>query len=156
AHDFNNLMTVITGYSHLLLEELTPGNARYDSVVAIREAGERAASLTRQLLAFSRRQMLKPVVLDLNNVIREAEEMYRRLMGDDVVMDVRLTSGPSRVKADRSQIEQVLMNLVVNARDAMPQGGRLTIQTISRELDDSLAAEFDDLQPGGYVQLAIC
>jgi PAS domain S-box-containing protein len=129
AHDFNNLLTVILGYGSLLLDQTRPGETIYESVRVIRSAAERAAALTRQLLAFSRKQLLIPVVLDLNTVISELAPMLRRLIGEDICLHTELAEGLGPIKADRNQLEQVLVNLVVNARDAMPTGGRLTIET---------------------------
>ena len=134
AHDFNNVLTAIYGYADLLLEEFVAGDPRRSDVEEIRRMAERAATLTRQLLAFSRQQMLQPQILDLNLVIEEVQRMLARMIGTDI----QLFFEPSRelwpVKADRGQIEQVLMNLGGNARDAMPEGGSLTIRTSNREL----------------------
>jgi len=129
AHDFNNLLTVILGYGSLLLEQTQPGDPMYEPIRMIRATAERAAALTRQLLAFSRKQILMPVVLDLNTVVTELEPMLRRLIGEDIRLVTDLATGLGAIKADRNQLEQVLLNLVVNARDAMPTGGRLTIAT---------------------------
>ncbi|MEW6378433.1 MAG: PAS domain S-box protein [bacterium] len=129
AHDFNNLLVIIRGYSEFLLSRLKEGAPMYREIDMIRKAGERAASLTRQLLAFSRRQMLQPKVLDLNALISDMEKMLHRLIGEDITLAVTLDPNIERIKADPGQIEQVIMNLAVNARDAMPRGGRLTIRT---------------------------
>ena len=129
AHDFNNLLTIINGYSDILQSELPTDSPMQALVREIGQAGERAAALTRQLLAFSRKQVLEPKVLDLNAVVADTERMLRRLIGEDVAVSAVLDPALGRVKADPGQIEQVLMNLAVNARDAMPQGGRLTIET---------------------------
>jgi PAS domain S-box-containing protein len=135
AHDFNNLLTVILGYGSLLLER-TPGNdTRYEPIRMIRTTAERAASLTRQLLAFSRKQLLMPVVLDLNTVVTELAPMLRRLIGEDIRLVTDLTEGLGAIKADRNQLEQILVNLVVNARDAMPTGGQLTIATHNEDTE---------------------
>jgi PAS domain S-box-containing protein len=131
AHDFNNLLTAINGYSELLLEELDQRHPRRRQVEEIRKAGERAAALTQQLLAFSRRQVLQPKILDLNLVVAGMEELLRRLIGEDVELVTALDPGLGSVEADPGQIEQVIVNLAVNARDAMPQGGCLRIQTAS-------------------------
>ncbi len=133
AHDFNNLLTVIMGYGALLLEQTHPGDPMHEPIRMIRTTAERAAALTRQLLAFSRKQILMPVVLDLNTVVTELEPMLRRLIGEDIRLVTDLAAGLGAIKADRNQIEQVLLNLVVNARDAMPTGGRLTIATSNSE-----------------------
>jgi len=129
AHDFNNLLGVIIGYSQVLQSVVGKGDEFSEAALEIRKAGERAASLTRQLLAFSRKQVLEPTVLDLNTVVVEVEKMLRRLIGENIEMRLALSPGLGRVKVDRGQIEQVILNLAVNARDAMPDGGHLTIET---------------------------
>ncbi len=129
AHDFNNILTVITGYGGLLYAEMSPSDPLRAYVEAIRGAGERAASLTRQLLVFSRKQIFHPVVLDLNDLIEEVRDMIQRLVGEDILVEIRQTRDRVLVSADPGQITQILMNLAANARDAMPQGGRLTIRT---------------------------
>lgn len=154
AHDFNNLLTVITGYSELLSYQLTDDNLRQD-VEQIQKAGERAAALPRQLLAFSRRQVLQPKVLDLNSVIAEMEKMLRRLIGENIELFTMFGSPLGRVKADPDQIEQVVMNLAVNAWDAMPQGGKLTVETTNVILDEGYAREHIGVEPGPYVMLAV-
>ncbi len=138
AHDFNNLLTAITGYSELLLGELPPEDLRRSHAEEIRKAGERAASLTQQLLAFSRRQVLEPKVLDVNTVVSDIERMLRRLIGEHIELKTRKTQDLWKVKADPGQIEQAILNLVLNARDAMPSGGTLAIETSNAELDESL------------------
>ena len=129
AHDFNNLMTAVTGYSDLALAKLEKGHPLRAGIEQIAKAGERAASLTRQLLVFSRRQVLKPKIVDLNLIVMETEKMVRRLMGEDIEIITRLAPELGLVRADDGQIQQVIMNLVINARDAMPEGGLLTIET---------------------------
>jgi hypothetical protein len=129
AHDFNNLLTAIIGYADLVLEKLPPDDARRENVQEIEKAGRSAASLTRELLAFSRKQVLQPVVLDLNHVVSDTENLLRRLVGEDVEVAFEPSPSLGAVRADRSQVEQVLLNLAANARDAMPDGGRLTIRT---------------------------
>jgi signal transduction histidine kinase/DNA-binding response OmpR family regulator len=155
AHDFNNLLMVISGYSEFLLERLGPDPGLRGPAQEISSASERATSLTRQLLAFSRKQMLTPKVIDLNGVVTENLRMLTRLIGEDIdlVMIPAAELGP--VKADPSQIEQVIMNLAVNARDAMPQGGRLTIETANVKLDEAYARLHAPVQPGDYTMLAI-
>ncbi|HXJ78794.1 MAG TPA: PAS domain S-box protein [Candidatus Methylomirabilis sp.] len=155
AHDFNNILTAITGYSELLLGDLVPDDPKRGDVEEIRAAAQRAAALTRQLLAFSRRQVLQVKVLDLNTVVRTLERMLRRLMGEDVRLELALSADLGAVRADPAQIEQVIMNLAVNARDAMPAGGRLTIETSNVVLDESHARVHAGAEPGRYVMLAI-
>src|SRR5579864_1390030 len=155
AHDFNNLLMVISGYSEFLLERLGPDPALRGPAKEISTAAERATALTRQLLAFSRKQMLAPKVLDLNGVVTENLKMLTRLIGEDI--DLVMIPGPElgAVKADPGQIEQVIMNLAVNARDAMPHGGKLTIETANVTLDESYARLHPPAEPGEYVMLAI-
>lgn len=155
AHDFNNLLMVINGYSDMLLQALPADDVRRDSVAEIKQAGERAASLTRQLLAFSRRQVLELRILDLNAVVAGTNKMLRRLIGEDIDLVTAPAPALGCVKADPSQIEQAIMNLAVNARDAMPQGGTLTIETANVELHKSYAHEHYAVQPGHYVMLAV-
>jgi PAS domain S-box-containing protein len=153
AHDFNNLLMAIIGYSDLGLARLREGDHLRKYVQEIKKAGERAASLTRQLLAFSRRQVLVPQVLDLNSVVSNVQKMLRRLIGEDI--DLLTVPGPGlgRVKADPGQMEQVILNLALNARDAMPQGGKLTIETGNVELDESYTRSHLDVTPGRYAML---
>ncbi|HKW86342.1 MAG TPA: ATP-binding protein, partial [Nitrospiraceae bacterium] len=134
AHDFNNLLTIITGYSQLLMDRVGHESPLRGNLMEIKRAGDRASSLTQQLLAFSRRQVLKPKVLDLNAVVTGLEGMLQRLVGEDIHVVTALDPELGAIKADPGQIEQVIMNLVVNARDAMPQGGRLTIETLNVEM----------------------
>jgi PAS domain S-box-containing protein len=155
AHDFNNLLTVINGHTDLSLRRLSQDDPMYRKFEAIKEAGERAASLTRQLLAFSRKQILQPKVLDLNRVIFETNQMLQRLIGEDIDLLIGLTPDLGKVKADPNQIEQVLMNLSVNARDAMPKGGKLTIKTENVYIDEKYASQHFSIRPGHYVMLAI-
>nr|MDQ3747313.1 PAS domain S-box protein [Acidobacteriota bacterium] len=156
AHDFNNLLTAINGYSDLALRRLQAEDPLRKSVEEIRKAGERAAALTRQLLAFSRKQVLQPVVLDLNSVVSDMEKMLRRLIGEDVELRTALAHDLGSIKADPGQVEQVIMNLAVNARDAMPSGGRLTIETANVYLGEEYAARrLTDFTPGPYVVLTV-
>jgi len=155
AHDFNNLLTAILGNTQLLLRELPPGDSKRGDVEEIRKASERAASLTRQLLAYSRRQMLQPVVLDLNVVVAEMDKLLRRLIGEHIALVTVLAPGLGRVKADPNQLEQVIVNLAVNARDAMPEGGKLTIETANVDLDETFAQAHLGSVPGAYAMLAV-
>jgi PAS domain S-box-containing protein len=155
AHDFNNLLTVITGYSELTLRRLDKVDPLARNVEEIKKAAERAASLTRQLLAFSRKQVLQPKVLDLNSVIVNTEKMLGRLVGEDMELRTSPGVGLGKVKADPGQIEQVILNLVVNARDAMPKGGKITIETANIYLDEAYARRHIAVQPGWYVMLAV-
>jgi len=155
AHDFNNLLTIISGYSQLILNNLTPHDPNHNSAEQIMKAAERAAALTKQLLAFSRRQVLQPRVLDINKLIGGLGTMLRRLIGEDIDLQLVLRPDVGQVSADPGQIEQVLMNLVVNARDAMPKGGTLTIETASISLDEKYAGRQMALKPGTYTQIAV-
>jgi PAS domain S-box-containing protein len=155
AHDFNNLLTAIRGNAELLLLEIPPGDPRRDDVDEIRRASDRAAALTRQLLAFSRRQVLMPRVLGLNEVVQDIERMLRRLIGEDVELATKLDPALRRVRADPGQIEQVLLNLSVNARDAMPHGGRLTVETANVTLDEAVRQQRPYVLPGEYVMLRV-
>jgi PAS domain S-box-containing protein len=155
AHDFNNLLTVIRGYSQLLLVEHKEGTSLEGSIEQIKQAADRAADLTRQLLAFSRRQLMEMRVLDLNTVLRNLDKMLRRVLGEDVKLVTLLVEDLGRVKTDPGQMEQVVMNLAVNARDAMPSGGRLTIETANVELDEAYARAHISVPPGRYVMLSV-
>ncbi len=155
AHDFNNLLTVIKGYSELSRIDLKEGEPLRSHIDEIRNAAERAASLTRQLLAFSRRQVMEMKVLDLNSLLRDLEKMLHRVIGENIEMVIRPAEDLGRVKADVGQIEQVVMNLVVNAKDAMPSGGKLTVETLDVELDESYARRHVDVKPGPYVMISV-
>jgi PAS domain S-box-containing protein len=154
AHDFNNALTTIIGFSELLSDRLGPAESG-EELDAIMKAAQHSAALTRQLLAFSRRQVLDPTVLDLREVIRELEKMLRRVIGENIHLTVQSDADLARVKADRGQIEQVLMNLSVNARDAMAAGGSLTIDTRNVALDDGFVLAHPDVTPGPYVMLRV-
>lgn len=155
AHDFNNILTAIGGYSHFLRDSLAPNDKRRDDVDQIMKAGERAAALTHQLLAFSRQQRLEQKVLDCNALVANLEKMLRRIIGEDVELAAVLAPGTGRIKADQGQIEQVLMNLVVNAKDAMPKGGRITIETANVELTDDYSRMLLQVKPGSYVMFSV-
>ena len=155
AHDFNNLLTIINGYSHILLNAIPDTDPNHSAVEQIMKAGERAAGLTRQLLSYSRRQVLQPRRLNLNQLLSGMEAMLRRLIAEDI--ELRFSPGHEigQVTADAGQIEQVVMNLAVNARDAMPGGGILTIETCNAELDDRYASARPAMRPGRYVALVV-
>jgi len=155
AHDFNNLLTVIMGYSEIALEGLRQGDPLRDAIEEIGKASTRAAALTRQLLAFSRRQMLVPAVVDFNALLFEIEKMLSRLIGEDVELTIRPAHGLWAVKVDPGQMEQVVMNLVINARDAMPRGGKLTIETANVELDESYVKLRPEAHAGGHVRVSV-
>ena len=155
AHDFNNLLTAIIGYGELLVMKLGPDHGLYKHAEEICNSADRAAALTRQLLAFSRKQVLAPRVLDLNSVIHTVERILQRLIGADIKFKTILHPDLGRVKADSSQIEQVILNLALNARDAMPKGGMLTIRTDNVEIDHSYAQRHWKVAPGRYVMLSV-
>lgn len=155
SHDFNNLLTVILGYSDITLRQLSDDHPLRRNIEEIVRASERAAALTRQLLAFSRKQVMQPKVFDVNTVVTELEKMLRRMIGEDLELRVSLESDLGNIKADPVQLEQVIMNLVVNARDAMPKGGKLSIETTNVYLDESYARDHVSVEPGHYVMLAI-
>ena len=155
AHDFNNLLGVIIGYSEILEHRLPPNDPLLKECGQIKKAGQSAASLTRQLLAFSRQQVLEPKVLDLNAIVLHVERMLRRLIGEDIDLKATLGSGLGCIKADQSQIEQVIINLAVNARDAMPHGGKLTIETSHVDVDEDYARRHPPQKPGAYVLLTV-
>jgi len=155
AHDFNNLLTVITGRSQLLLLKLPPESPLHRDIELIEETAHRASALTRQLLAFSRKQILQPRVVDLNEVVRGMEAMLGRLIAEDIQLTTRLEPTAGCVRADPAQIEQMIVNLIVNARDAMPLGGQLTIETSRVELDQASAHRQVGVRPGPYVRLVV-
>ncbi len=155
AHDFNNLLTIINGYSGMLIDTLSTNDPRRDDAERIKNAAQRAASLTRQLLAFSRKQVLTPTTLNLNTVISDFSKMLPRVLGEDI--DLAFIPGKrlASAYADRGQVEQVLMNLIVNARDAMPEGGKITVETRNEKLDEKYIRHRRDVIPGEYVMLAV-
>jgi two-component system cell cycle sensor histidine kinase/response regulator CckA len=155
AHDFNNLLTAIGGYSEISMNLLQAEDPLRYNLEEIKKASDRAAALTRQLLAFSRKQVLQPKVLDLNSIVSELEKMLRRLIGEDIELCTALNPDLSSIKADPGQIEQVIMNLSVNARDAMPQGGKLTITTENVFFNEEYVGHHDAILPGAYVMLAV-
>jgi signal transduction histidine kinase len=155
AHDFNNHLTVINGYCDLLLAGLNPGDPMLGSLDEIRRAGERAAALTRQLLAFSRKQVLEPKPLNLNEVVADLETMLRRLVGEDIELLTRLDPALEHVMADAGQMHQVLMNLSVNARDAMPNGGLLIIETLNVDVGDGYRSSHMESMRGPFVMLTV-
>jgi two-component system cell cycle sensor histidine kinase/response regulator CckA len=154
AHDFNNLLTVILGYSNLLLDQLDESHVLYQEVDEIKRAADRAATLTQQLLTFSRKQVLSLRPVDLNHVLAEQADMLRRLIGEDIELSMKLADGLAQTRVDPGQVEQVVMNLAANARDAMPQGGRLSIETANVDLDNAYART-RAVQPGPYIMLAV-
>jgi nitrogen-specific signal transduction histidine kinase/CheY-like chemotaxis protein len=155
AHDFNNLLSVILSYSHMLAQDLTPSDPRRTDLEEIEAAGKRAVELTRQLLAFGRQQILQPRVLNLNDVLSGMSRMLQRLIGADVEVTLLPGAALGMVRVDPGQIEQIVMNLSVNARDAMPNGGKLTIETSNVELDASYAASHVGVSPDPHVMLAV-
>jgi two-component system cell cycle sensor histidine kinase/response regulator CckA len=155
AHDFNNLLSVVLGYSVWILEQLPANDPLREDLEQVRHAGERATALVRQLLAFGRRQMVEPRVLDLGELLVGMEKMLRRLMGEGVELALLVASKLGRIRADTSQLEQIVMNLAINARDAMPSGGKLTLEVLDVELDAAYAAKHSDVSAGPYVMLSI-
>ncbi|MBW8004016.1 MAG: response regulator [Planctomycetes bacterium] len=155
AHDFNNLLTTIIGYSELISMEEDLNDTTKEGVQEIKNSAERAAALTQQLLAFSRKQVLKPHVIDLNLLITKLGSMLKRLVSEDINLTTELGSNLGNIKADPGQVEQVIMNLVVNARDAMPEGGAITIETLGVNLDESYHQQHPEVIPGDYVLLAV-
>ncbi len=155
AHDFNNMLTAVSGFAQLLLMDLDEDSPQHASAEAIRTAADQAAALTQQLLAFSRRQMLRPVVLDPDEVVASMEPMLRRLIGENIDLKFDLRAAPGRLRADPVQVEQIILNLVLNSRDAMPDGGHLAIETAEAAFDDSYVSEHFAVSPGRYVMIAV-
>ena len=155
AHDFNNLLTIILGYSQILSDGLPAGSRLADSTAQIKSAAERAAGITRQLLAFSRKQVLSPRVINLNDTVLNLDSLLRRLIGEDIEVMTVPANDLGMVKADPGQIEQIIMNLALNSRDAMPQGGKLTLETSNATLDETYSREHQPVEPGQYVMLAV-
>jgi len=155
AHDFNNLLTVINGYSELIIGDLDKNNSHYDKIIQIQQSGQRAESLTRQLLAFSRKQILQPVSLDVNNLLHKMEKMLERIIGEDIILETDYDKNLKPIKADPGQIEQVIINLIINSRDAMPNGGVITIETANVMLDEEYVMHYGDIEPGIYVLISV-
>ena len=155
AHDFNNMLTVINGYNRMILDELSPMDPLRGYAEEILKAADRAAAITNQLLAFSRRQIAKPRVIEINSVLAQIDKMLRRLIGEDVHLQLGLGADAGNIKADPVHVEQAIVNLVVNARDAMPDGGRLTIETANVHLDESYARTHLGVTPGDFVMIAV-
>jgi len=154
AHDFNNVLNVIIGYSKLLLASSVPGDPAYGRIEEIRKAGERAATLTQQLLAFSRKQVLQPRIVNLADTLRDTDHMLRRMIGEHIEIAATVDPHLAQVKIDPGQVQQLLMNLVVNARDAMPRGGKLTLELMNQEMDES-ASHLHNIPAGRYVMLSV-
>jgi CheY-like chemotaxis protein len=155
AHDFNNMLTVISGYNRMILDELSPLDPLRGNAEEILKAAGRAAALTNQLLAFSRRQIMRPSVLDVNAVIASTEKMLRHLIGEDIQLMLNPARDAGNIRADPVHIEQAVVNLAVNARDAMPAGGRLAIETANVRLDETYARTHPGVQPGEFVMIAV-
>ncbi len=155
AHDFNNLLMVVSGYTEVLLDQITPENPLHAKIESIQQASDRATALTRQLLAFSRKQLLELKVIDVNAVVQDMERLLRPLIGEDIELTTTLTADVGCTRADAGQLEQVLMNLVVNAKDAMPQGGKISVRTASVTLDDSYRPENTFIKRGPYVMITV-
>ncbi len=155
AHDFNNMLTIISGYNRMLLTRLSPLDPLRGFAEEVGKAAERAGALTSQLLAFSRRQMMQPRVFDVNDMLGNAEKMLRRLIGEDLDLILDLSPNAGNIKADPGQVEQAIFNLAVNARDAMPDGGKLTIETSATHLDENYSRTHVGVKPGDYVMIAV-
>lgn len=155
AHDFNNLLTAITGYAELLLMRLSNNDSLRRHAEEIKKAADRAAALTQQLLAFSRKQVLQPKILDLNTIVTDMDKMLQRLIGEDVELITLRSPNLGKIKADPGQIGQILLNLAVNARDAMPHGGKLIIETVNADMDEAYARHHEGMRAGSYIMLAV-
>jgi two-component system, cell cycle sensor histidine kinase and response regulator CckA len=155
AHDFNNMLTVISGYNQMILDQISPLDPLRGYAEEVLKASERAAALTNQLLAFSRRQIVQPRVFDVNEVLTHTEKMLRRLIGEDIELNLTLHAEAGNIKADPGHLEQAIVNLATNARDAMPRGGRLTVETCNVALDETYAKTHLGVQPGEYVMIAV-
>ncbi len=155
AHDFNNLLTVILGYSQIVADGVPAGSRLADSTAQIKSAADRASGITRQLLAFSRKQVLSPRIINLNDIMLNLDSLLRRLIGEDIEVLTVPANDLGSVKADPGQIEQVIMNLALNSRDAMPHGGKLTLETANAQLDEAYAHGHQPAEPGRYVMLAV-
>jgi len=155
AHDFNNMLTVIAGYNRMILDDLSPLDPLRGCAEEVLKAADRAAALTRQLLAFSRRQVMQPVVMDVNVTVGHTEKMLRRLIGEDVELVLILPADIGNIKADPNHIEQAIVNLALNARDAMPKGGRITVETANARLDETYARTHMGVKPGDFVMVAV-
>jgi PAS domain S-box-containing protein len=155
AHDFNNLLTVITGYCQMLLDRLEPADPAYEDMQQVLRAADRATTLTKQLLAFSRKQIVQPKVVDLNMLLRDMDHILKRLIGEDIDLHIETQAELGQVRVDPGQLEQVIINLAVNARDAMPKGGKLTVELRNAYIDDSFIARHFAVAPGAYVLLAV-
>lgn len=155
AHDFNNMMTAVIGFSDYLLSSRQDDDSLVSIIEQIKTAGQRAASLTQQLLAFSRRQVMETQLIDLQSIIGNLDQMLKQLIGEDIILSIAFDKEPSIIKSDQSQVEQIIMNLVINARDAMPRGGELVIATETTSLDEDYCKEWIDIEPGNYVVLSI-
>ena len=155
AHDFNNVLSVILGYSQLLLAQISPDDPMFDKIKAIHDSGSKAATLTRQLLAFSRKQVLEKKVISVNTIIRDFLKIMKKMVGEDVIITTYLSEESCTIEADPGQIEQILMNMIINARDAMPNGGEIILETAVVELDELYAEKHIEVKPGRYVLLTI-
>jgi signal transduction histidine kinase len=155
AHDFNNMLTVIAGYNRMILDELSTMDPLRGYAEEILKAADRAGALTNQLLAFSRRQVMQPRIINLNAVIGQTEKMLRRLIGEDIQLVMSLDKNAGNIKADPNHIEQAIVNLAVNSRDAMPNGGRITIETGNVQIDDTYVKTHMGVKPGDFVMIAV-